>query len=67
MNPMLEAPVNMRSKVKYGKLLSSFAFKSNMRRYNMVCLHARAGAGAGAARLLRFVVGRCRLTLSDPC
>ena len=29
----LKAPGTMRLKLKYGKLVSSFAFKSNLRRY----------------------------------
>ena len=30
---LLKAPENMRLKLKYGKLFSSFTFKSNLRRY----------------------------------
>ena len=35
-NPVLKAPGPMRLKLKYGKLLSIFAFTSNLRRYNGV-------------------------------
>ena len=34
MKPTLNAPVTKRLKLKYDKLLSSFAFKFNSRRYN---------------------------------
>ena len=33
--PVLKAPGTVRSKLKYGNPLSSFAFKSNLRRYTM--------------------------------
>jgi hypothetical protein len=88
----LKAPGTKRSKLEYDKLLSrfhfklcfqalisSFAFKSDLRRYSMgLKLRARAAAdGAratdrasiiaaarGAQALL--TVGRCRSTLSNP-
>jgi hypothetical protein len=34
MKPMLRAPGSKRLKLEYDKLLSSFAFKFNLRRYN---------------------------------
>jgi hypothetical protein len=41
--PTLKAPGDMRSKLNYFKLLSSFAFKSNVRRYSMLReLHSSA-------------------------
>jgi len=47
--PTLKASGTMRLKLKYVKLLSSFAFKSNLRRYSKMLLDG-------------FMVGRCRLT-----
>jgi len=41
--PTLKTPGPMRLKLKCGKLLSSFAFKSNLRRYNVV--HERRPGG----------------------
>jgi hypothetical protein len=54
MNPTLKAPGIKVSKLKYDKPLSRFAFKSNFRRY--ILDHVSFGN----------MVGRCRLTLSDP-
>ena len=34
-NPVLKVPGTMRLKLKYGKLLSSFAFKSSLRPYTL--------------------------------
>jgi len=39
--PVLKAPVTMRLILNYGTLLSRFAFKSNLRRYNVVQLLPR--------------------------
>ena len=50
--PTLKALGTMRLKLKYGKLLSSFAFKSNLRRYPEEFIDP-----------ILQTVGRCRLTL----
>ena len=47
--PTLKAPGTMRLKLKYGKLLSSFAFRFNLRRYTegvlrFCCDELQAGA-----------------------
>ena len=34
-NPTFKAPGTMRSKLEHGELLSRFAFKFNLRRYNL--------------------------------
>jgi len=36
--PSLKAPGTMRLKLEYGKLLSNFAFKFNLRRYSLFVL-----------------------------
>jgi hypothetical protein len=58
MKPKLKPPGTKCLKLTHDKLLSSFAFKFNLRRYTWVMpftLHAlRSGA----------MVGRCRLPLS---
>ena len=52
----------MRFKLQYYELLSSFAFKSNLRRYNKdIVFDASSDPG-----VLNSAVGRCRLTLSNP-
>ena len=57
--PMLKPPETKHSKLKCDTLLSSFAFKFSWRRYNT------------DENLLmmsdKSEVGRCRLTLSNPC
>ena len=52
-----------RLKLKHGGLLSSFAFKLNLRRYDMVIEDARPSS---PVFLWVPMVGRCRLTLSNP-
>jgi hypothetical protein len=56
---MLKAPKTKRLKLKDDALLSTFAFKFSWRRYNT------------DENLLmmsdKSEVGRCRLTLSNPC
>ena len=47
-NPILKAPGTKRLKLKHDKLLSSFAFKFNLRRYTMLAA-ANAAAAAEAA------------------
>ena len=62
-NPTLKAPGTKRLKLKCDDMVSSFAFKFNLRRYTMAEAAARSDAdGRGAV----CVVGRCRLTLSNP-
>ena len=43
--PTLKAPGTKRWKLKYDELLSSFAFKFNLRRYSMAFLDGSLGAG----------------------
>jgi len=52
-------------KLKRDEPLSSFAFKFNVRRYSVVCFIAFAFVGVGKFAS-RFVVGRCRFTVSKP-
>ena len=52
---VLKAPGTMRLKLYNDKLLSTFAFKFNLRRYIVAYLEEGF-----------FLVGRCRLTLSNP-
>ena len=56
MKPKLKAPGTKRLKLEYDGPLSNVAFKFNMRRYTLV----RQADGS-------LKVGRCRLTLSNPC
>jgi hypothetical protein len=55
----LKAPGTKRLKLKSDELLSSFAFNFNMRRYSK-------GGPYLAKMRISFVVGWCRLTLSNP-
>ena len=61
-------PKFQRLQLKYAKLLSSFAFKFNLRRYNMVSLvEGNEHDPTGKASVQGVVmVGRCTLTLSNP-
>ena len=64
--PTLKPPGTKRLKLKYDESLFDFAFEFNLRRYikDLQDLFGRARpAGRGAAG----AVGRCRLTLSNPC
>jgi hypothetical protein len=59
----LKAPDTKRVKLTYDELLSSFAFHFNLRRYTkrpqyLADVYDEAAHPA---------VGRCRLTLSNPC
>jgi len=47
MKPTRKAPGTKRLKLKYGKLLSSFAFKFNLRRYNVAAARRRRRLLAG--------------------
>ena len=74
--PMLKPPGTMLLKVRSDGPLSNVAFKLNLRHYSAVLTHAAppppppplvvrdAHATAAASA---YVVGRCRLTLSNPC
>jgi len=64
MKPRLKPHGTKRLKLKCGVLLLTSAFKLNLRRYIML---AKPTNGIGEV-LQRFsdVVGRCRLTLSNP-
>jgi hypothetical protein len=55
----LKAPGAKQLKLKYDKLLSSFAFKFNLHRFNMVHAMFRDDG------VTRATVWRCRLTLSN--
>jgi hypothetical protein len=62
--PTLKPPATKRLKLKYDELLSSFPFNGNLRRY----------VEGGPKKITPFfipyaitnMVGRCRLTLSNP-
>ena len=56
MKPKFEPPGTKRLKLKCDELLSTSAFKFNLRRYN----------GVDKQGLFDIKVGRCRLTLSNP-
>ena len=56
----------MRLKLHYDELLSSLAFKLNLRRYNKVVYCARAKTLITGELSNVNTVGRCRLTLSKP-
>ena len=62
-NSKLQPPESKRLKLNCDALLSSSAFKFNLRRYTAACASTAAAATAAVAA----VAGRCRLTLSDPC
>jgi hypothetical protein len=51
--PTLKAPGTTRLKLKYYEVLSSFAFKFNLRRYTK-------------SAPFRVMVGRCSMTVSIP-
>jgi len=64
--PMLKSPGIKRLKLKYDELLSSFAFKFNLRRYAVAHgMHFFVTGGMnGEVRVWDMrTVGRCRLTL----
>jgi hypothetical protein len=68
MRPKLKPPRTERLKLKCDTLISTFAFKFNLRRYIQAALDLLLGCLV-AALLLRHrgaMVGRCRLTLSNP-
>ena len=60
----LKAPGTNRLKLKYAVLLSSFALNFNLRRYNKA---PNNWFGRVTGVLFRIPVGRCGLTLSNPC
>jgi hypothetical protein len=64
--PKLTAPGSERLKLEYDGPLSSFAFKFNLRRYTKVGDLVAAGQTSLKTAELEHVVGRCRLTLSNP-
>jgi len=53
MKPKLKAPGTKRLKLEYDELLSTFAFKSNLRHYSLDLI-------------ADYLVGRRRLTPSNP-
>jgi len=59
--PVSKPPGTMRLKQKHGSLLSSFAFKSNLRHYTKERTEIQAEFAVE-----RDEVRRCRLTLSNP-
>jgi hypothetical protein len=62
--PTLKAPGTQRSKLKYGKLLSSFAINFNLHRY--IKDRGMYLSNHGIWRIRDRKVGRCRLALSNP-
>jgi hypothetical protein len=59
--PKLKPPGTKRLKLKCDILLSTSAFRFSLRRYNKV--YSLVGGFVGGTP----TVGRCRLTLSNPC
>ena len=59
--PTLKAPGTKPLKLKYGKLVSNFAFNFNLRRYIKALTQHPAFDIKNPNK-----VGRCRLTLSNP-
>ena len=55
--PTLKAPGSNRLKLKYDQLVSSFAFKFNLRRYTV----RKKREGRERTAELEHLVGRCRL------
>jgi hypothetical protein len=68
LKPTLKAPGTKRLKLDFDELLSSFAFKFNLRRYAKAIKNEVELAGMVEAHLRDGVamVGRCRLTPSNP-
>ena len=64
--PTLKAPGIHRLKLNYVKLLSNFAFKFNLRRYNLVSDGLPDNCMAIHKAVTAAKVGQCRLTLSNP-
>jgi hypothetical protein len=60
---MLKPPGTKLLKVKCDILVSTSAFKFNLRRYTSVC---GGYASAAANTIVTVEVGQCRLTLSNP-
>jgi hypothetical protein len=60
MKPTLKAPEAKRLKLNYDELLSKFTSNFNLRRYT------EDMSWRVPDRIIREVVGRCRLTLSNP-
>ena len=58
MKPMLKPPGTRHLKLKCDILVSTFAFKFNLRRYTTVAV------AAGVAGFDSIMVGRCGLTVS---
>jgi hypothetical protein len=58
MKPTLKPPGSQRGNLEHEKLLSNFAFNFNLCRYTKA-------TPAAAAASTAFLVGRCRLTLSN--
>jgi len=75
MKSKLKAPGTGRLKLMYENLLSNFAFKFNLRRYISALrfLTSSMGVGVdfviGTTKIVSAIslVGRCRLTVSNPC
>jgi len=59
MKPMLKPPGTKHLKLKCGMLLSTFAFKFNLRRYNEYI------GNKSHVHMNSTKVGRCKLTLSN--
>jgi hypothetical protein len=58
----LKAPITNPLTLKYDEPLSTFAFKFNLRRYNLALLFAFAFLRGGSGGSSSPVVGRCRFT-----
>jgi hypothetical protein len=64
MKPVLKAPGSMPLKLTYDEPLSSFAFKFNLRRYNLDIKPSHEEVAFGKVHVNAPKAGRCRLTLS---
>jgi len=63
MKPKLKPPRTKRLNLKHDGLLSNFGFKFNLRCYNQARVELCTKTAGVHADIL---VGRCRLTLSNP-
>jgi hypothetical protein len=62
MRHILKAPKTKRLRLQYDELLSNLDFNFNLRHYSKPAEEPVVGELAGDVE-----VGRCRLTLSNPC
>jgi hypothetical protein len=58
MKPLSKPPGTKRLKLKYGRLLSTYPFRFNLRRYIMVATSLLANLVSNLATLLEYACGR---------